>query len=61
MRNDLMRLSSGIVGSVITLCAIWFAWVIVYLGGAMGWLSLMALGVLLLILSVRLIVLGARA
>ena len=61
MRNDLMRLSSGIVGSVIALCAIWFAWVIVYLGGATGWLGLMALGVLLLVLSVRLIVLGARA
>ena len=60
LKSDPLRLTLGIVSAVLGLYAMWFSWVSIYLGGEMVWVSMIALGIIAVILGVRLIVLGAK-
>ena len=60
LKSDPLRLTLGIVSAVLGLYTMWFSWISVYLGGEMVWMTMMALGTIVVILGVRLIVLGGK-
>ncbi|HVN81576.1 MAG TPA: hypothetical protein VMW38_21495 [Terriglobia bacterium] len=60
LKSAPLRLTLGIVSAVLGLYAMWFSWISVYLGGEIVWMNMMALGIIMVILGVRLIVLGGK-